>query len=148
MYFPSKKDIWMAIIIWLSIFVFIIPPIFAIEPIGVIMLPSILNNKLITMIIMIVPALLLSWIWFDTGYKIEESKIMVKSGPYRKTINIKEISSVRTTKNPFAAPALSMDKIEINYGNFEIVTISPKNKDEFIYQLQKRNPEIQIDNHF
>ncbi|WP_409991431.1 PH domain-containing protein [Paranoxybacillus vitaminiphilus] len=30
-------------------------------------------------------------------------------------MNIKEINSVRTTKNPFTAPALSMDKIEMNY---------------------------------
>jgi Bacterial PH domain len=146
MFFPSKKDLWMTIIIWSVILACIIPPILSIEPIGVIMLPSILDTKPVTTVIMVVPAILLAWIWFGTGYKIENSKLEIQSGPYKKTINIDEINKVRNTKNPFTAPALSMDKIEISYGKYEFITISPKNKEEFIRQLLKENPRIQLDN--
>jgi hypothetical protein len=39
-----------------------------------------------------------------------------------------------------------MDRIEISYGKYEFITISPKNKEEFIRQLLKVNPRIQLDN--
>jgi hypothetical protein len=86
MFFPSKKDLWMTIIIWSVILACIIPPILSIEPIGVIMLPSILDTKPVTTVIMVVPAILLAWIWFGTGYKIENSKLEIQSGPYKKLL--------------------------------------------------------------
>ncbi len=145
MYFPSKKDLWLTVIIWTIILVCIIPPILHIDPIGVFMLPTILDKEPIKSILMVGCGLFLSWLCFGTGYKIQDSKIRIKSGPYRKTINIKEIRKIRQTKNPFTAPALSMDRIEIYFGQFEMVTLSPKNKKEFIHLLLKENPHIQLD---
>lgn len=138
MFFPSKKDLWMAIIIWSVILACITPLMLTIEPIGVIMLPSMLDTKPVETVIMVVPAILLAWIWFGTGYKIENSKLAIQSGPYKKTIHLDEISKVRNTKHPFAAPALSMDRIEISYGKYEFITISPKSKEEFIRQLLRQ----------
>ncbi len=63
-------------------------------------------------------------------------------GPFKKKIRIEEIQSIRETKNPFSSPALSADKLEINYARFETVAISPKNKTEFVRQLLKQNPAI------
>ena len=39
-----------------------------------------------------------------------------------------------------------MNRIEINYGKYSTVQISPKNIDGFIKELKKNNPDIQIKN--
>ncbi|OMP67853.1 PH domain-containing protein [Domibacillus epiphyticus] len=146
MVFPSKKSIWMSLVIWIIILTCILPSILSIEPIGVIMLPEILNNKVITTIILLIPAIYLLWIWFGTRYEIQQSILNVHFGPYKKIIDIGTISTIRQTKNPFIDPALSGDKIEINYNEFETINISPKDKEAFLRQILKINPHIKIDN--
>jgi uncharacterized membrane protein YdbT with pleckstrin-like domain len=141
MYFPSKKGIWMTIICWLLAGIFIVPPILF-PNFGVFMLPSKIDTQLVKILITSVPALFILWIWFRTGYTINDSTLRIEYGPIKKTIILNEIKSIRKTKNPFIDLALSMDKIEINYGKFQTVSISPKNNVEFISQLLKRNSNI------
>ncbi|WP_045517197.1 PH domain-containing protein [Neobacillus niacini] len=38
--------------------------------------------------------------------------------------------------NPFVAPALSMNRIEINYGKYNTIQISPKELNLFVNELQ------------
>ncbi|NPC91294.1 PH domain-containing protein [Bacillus sp. WMMC1349] len=145
MVFPSKKSIWMSVVVWAIILACILPPILSIDPIGVIMLPEILNNKVITTIILLIPAIYLLWVWFGTRYEIQQSTLKVHFGPYKKIIDICAIKTIRRTKNPFIAPALSEDRIEINYNKFESIHISPKDKGAFVRQILKVNPHIQVD---
>ncbi len=60
-------------------------------------------------------------IWFGTGYKIEDAILK------------------------FRTPALSVDRLEILYGKFSVMDISPKNEKEFIRLLVTEKPHIQID---
>jgi len=135
----------MTITIWLLTFTFIIPPMLF-PDFGAYMLPDMLDTRLTRLMISFIPALLLLWIWFKTGYTVEEDIIKIEYGPIKRTVNIKEIRSIRGTRNPFIDPALSMDKLEINYARFHTIAIAPKNKDEFVRQLLKQNPNIQINN--
>ncbi len=57
-------------------------------------------------------------------------------------MNIEKIKSITKTNNPISAPAASFDRIEINYGEFNSVIISPKDKIGFIKELIKINPNI------
>ena len=41
-----------------------------------------------------------------------------------------------------SSPAASFDRIEITYGKFEEIIISPKHKLKFYEDLQKINPNI------
>lgn len=77
------------------------------------------------------------WGWFTTGYFIEEEKLIIQSGPLKKTIVISEIKKIVRTKNPLSAPALSMDRLEISYGKFEMALVSPKDRHQFIAKLKK-----------
>ncbi|WP_186673837.1 PH domain-containing protein [Sporosarcina sp. BP05] len=142
MYFPSKKDIWLAFIIWGVILSIILVYIFGGEPIGwqIITYKSVLGYIMSLLIIG-----LLLWLWFGTGYKVEEGFIKIRYGPFRNTVKIEEVKKLSATKNPLAAPALSIDRIEILHGKYNMAIVSPKNKTDFIRILVTENPDIQVD---
>ena len=123
MYFPSKKDIWLAFIIWGVILLIILIYIFGGEPIGwqIITYKSVLGY--ITSLLIIG---LLLWLWFGTGYKVEGGLIKIRYGPFRSTVKIEEVKKLSATKNPLAAPALSIDRIEILHGKYNMAIVSRK----------------------
>jgi len=131
LYFPSKKDTWLALVIW-----------------GVVILMGwqmvSYKSLLWSMLSLLIIAYLL-WLWFGTGYKIEGRVIKIRSGPLRRTVKITEITKISATKNPLSAHALSIDRIEIMYGKYDTAIISPKNKAHFINVLVTENPDIQVD---
>ncbi|WP_438317028.1 PH domain-containing protein [Sporosarcina sp. FA9] len=142
MYFPTKKDVWFSIIIWGFILFMILIYIFGGEPVGwqLITYKSIPGYIIGALIIT-----LLLWIWFGTGYKIEGEFLKVRYGPFKSKINIKEIKVIRRTKNPFTAPALSVDRLEIQFSKFDVINISPKSESQLIHSLLAINPHIQLD---
>ncbi|WP_017728225.1 PH domain-containing protein [Halalkalibacterium ligniniphilum] len=132
MYFPSKKDLWLSIIIWGTIGVCIIMPVIDREPFA--------------FFIGLPVALFMAWLWFTTGYTIEEKRLVIRYGPFKKVVMIAEISKINKVKNPMSAPALSMDRLKITYGKlFGFAVISPINQNKFVQVLVQKNPNIQLD---
>ena len=81
--------------------------------------------------------------FFNTTYKIEKEKLHIKCGFFKyKPVTIKEMKKVSKSSNIISSPAASFDRIEITYGKFEELIISPKHKTKFVEDLQKVNPEI------
>lgn len=141
LYFSSKKDVWFFLIIWGVIIFIILANLFDSEPIG---LQHITNNILEYIMGALIIGFLL-WLWFGTGYKLEEGLIKIYFGPFRSKIMIQEIKSLRKTKNPLSAPALSINRLEILYGQYNVTMISPKNENAFIRLLLNENPDIKLD---
>ena len=82
-------------------------------------------------------------LFFNTTYKIEKEKLHIKCGFFKyKPLTIKEMKKVSKSSNIISSPAASFDRIEITYGKFEELIISPKHKTKFVEDLQKVNPEI------
>lgn len=80
---------------------------------------------------------------FNTVYIVDHKTLRIKLGQITyKTIDIIKIKSITQTNSWISAPASSFDRIELKYGKFEEVIISPKDKKEFIEALLKINPEI------
>ncbi|MFP7487245.1 PH domain-containing protein [Priestia filamentosa] len=133
MYFKSKKDIWIYPVIWGAI-VACFTPIFVGEEYEVLFLT--------------VPfAILMIWIWFSTGYTVKSEHLILRNGPLKKDIPIKNIKSITRTFNPMASYALSINRLKIEYGTgFGFVLVSPINKQEFVTALKEINPRIQIEN--
>lgn len=131
--FQSKKDIWFAVLIWGVIILMIFMMIT--EQNIVVYIVGILNNAL------------LLWLWFDTSYKVNDEDLIVKSGPFKSTIDIKSIKKLRATKTLLAGPALSLsiNRIEIQYKRYDFVIVSPKEKNKFIESLLSKNKSIEID---
>jgi len=73
-----------------------------------------------------------------TTYTITSNSLRIRSGFFRWEIPIHNITGVKTTNDPSSSPALSLDRIRIEYGQAESVTISPINKEEFIRNLRER----------
>ena len=57
---------------------------------------------------------------------------------------IRDIKQISNTKNPIAAYALSLDRLEIVYGSHQTEIISPKDKEQFINLVTSKNPHIEI----
>lgn len=131
MYFPSKKGILLSIILWGSAFACFLP---------------ILTGRDYGTLFFSVPlAVFLLWSWFSTGYHIADGKLLIRSGPVKKSIAIHEIRSIARSRNPLASYALSMDRLEIIYGStFDMILISPKHQDQFIEMLKQIHPPIEI----
>ena len=134
MVFLSKKDTWMGIVIGALGLAFL----------WVLYHSTFVRLDILGIIVMVAMILLLSSIWFNTRYKIEGNQLQIKYGPIKKSIAIQEIKSIRRTKNPFVAPALSMNRVEINYGKYNTIQVSPKEIEEFVNELQNKNPNIQL----
>lgn len=80
-----------------------------------------------------------------TKYIVTDKEIIVKCPPfYNKKIPIHSITKVAKTRSLLSAPAPSLDRIEIHYGKYDTIIISPKNKVAFMKDLQSVNAEIVV----
>jgi hypothetical protein len=88
----------------------------------------------------------LAYLYVSTRYEITRNNTLrIRSGfLYNKEIYIRSIRNIRTTNNHYASPALSGDRLEIEFNRYERVQISPEGSNEFISQLRALNPRIQV----
>jgi len=103
---------------------------------------SILDKKWVAMIVIIITLIFLWYLFSTIRYKIEDSKLKIGSNL---NIDITTIWKISETYNLIAAPAASIDRLEIFYNKSESVLISPKDKKEFINSLLKINPDIKVE---
>ena len=139
MKFTSKKDWWLTAIIWTAM-------LFAIGSGGYALIketPS-LGDLLLTMTFTFLLPILILWLWLTTFYLVEEDNLIIKYGPFKKTIPLESIKSIKKTMNPLSSPALSLKRLDIEYGQYQNVLISPKDRDEFMEILSKRCPNAKI----
>ena len=130
MKFQSKKD-WWTYPLFLGIIIAVFIPLFT-------------DKDLTSFFIGVPVAGLILWIWFTTYYVIEKNSLVVRSAFIHKIIPVYEIKSIRRTFNPLSSPALSLDRLEIQYGNGKMVLISPDNREKFLEELEKLNHSIVI----
>ena len=89
----------------------------------------------------VVPILLIGmglplWLMLSTSYALSSGRLLIKSGPFKWVVPIESITGVMPTSNPLSSPALSLDRLQINYGNGASVMISPENKEQFLKDLE------------
>ena len=89
-------------------------------------------------------------------YTINDSTLIIKYAFFAKMkVGIDEIVKIREMNSLFSIPAiaLSLDRIEITYirynkydkyNEYDTITISPKNKHNFIQDLMSINPDIEV----
>jgi hypothetical protein len=80
---------------------------------------------------------------FNTYYTISGNWLLVKNSfVINKKIDINSIKKILPVKDMRSAPALSMDRLEIFYNQYDSVLISPEDQAEFIERLKAINGEI------
>ncbi|WP_289665850.1 PH domain-containing protein [Flavobacterium panacagri] len=80
-----------------------------------------------------------------TFYTIERDKLRIKCGFLIDfSIEIKNVKKISETFNVLSSPALSLDRLEILYGKYDTILISPKDKKRFIAAIKRINSEVEI----
>ena len=92
---------------------------------------------------LIAPILLLGaglplWVLVGTHYTFVDDELVVRSGPFRWRIALREVRSVAPTRSPLASPALSLARLCIEYGAGRSVMVSPVDKAAFLRELERR----------
>jgi hypothetical protein len=141
--YKSKVDNWLTVVAILPVVICII---FGFNQNDI---PSAITSIAISIIILA----FFVHLYFSTFYTIRNSKLNIKSSFYLYySIDIQSINKIEKSNSWEKAPALSMDRLEIKYNEkpavrynfYDSVIISPKNKKEFIEDLLKINPQIEV----
>jgi hypothetical protein len=75
------------------------------------------------------------WTLFGTRYELTPGRLRIRCGPFRWTVPLNEIRAVTPTRNPLSSPALSLDRIRIDYGRGSSVMISPRDQTRFLEDM-------------
>lgn len=85
------------------------------------------------------------YIFSTTYYLVDGRFLIVKSGfIINKKIDINMVKSIKETSSLISAPALSFDRLEVNWGKYTGIVISPREKHEFIEHMTSINPQIDV----
>ena len=91
---------------------------------------------------------LLIWILLDTRYVIKNSFLFYRSGPFRGRIDISKIDKIQYFSGLYPQvsmkPALDIKGYIITYNKQDDVYVSPKKSVDFIAELLKINPKIEV----
>jgi hypothetical protein len=99
---------------------------------------SLATLLLIVVLVVALPISLLA----ATHYTFEETVLRIRSGPFRWTIPLIEIQGVRPSRSLLSSPALSTDRLRIEYGKGKYILISPEDKEGFVRELESRRPGL------
>lgn len=140
MKFNSKVDNWLFITLWGTVLlcvwaIYQMLAGFFTQEVHVIAL--MLFFVLVAASGIILPLLVL----YRTYYVIKDDKLTVYGGFITWKIPLSSIRSVEPKRSWLSAPALSLDRLEIRYGRFGIVYVSPRDQEGFVNAL-KLNPTV------
>jgi hypothetical protein len=128
--FKSKIDWWFGLILVYPIFVSITAMIKG-EWIGLLGLVGVVGFILI--------------LSKTTQYIINENELIVKSTwIVNERIAISKITKIEKSNSILSSPALSLDRVLVRYNKYDEILISPKERQSFIDELLKINPNIEV----
>ncbi len=117
---------------------FFVPIIFAVVENG-------FNREFYILLAILIPSYtFILYVFFKTEYKIENEILKIKCGILvNKSIDIYSIKKISKTKSLISSPAPSFDRIEIRYGKFDEIIISPADKFSLANDLTLINKGIE-----
>lgn len=128
--FKSKIDWWFGLLLVYPIFMSV---------------KSMLLGEWVGLLGLSIVVVLILFFSKTTRYIINDNQLIVMSTwiVYER-IDISKITKIEKTNSILSSPALSLDRIRIRYNKYDEVLISPKVKKEFVDELLKVNPTIEI----
>lgn len=137
MKYPSKQDWWIILFAWIPMLATIVLGLYT-----MIEKASTFSEQILVFSSCIVVPLFFLWMMITTYYLIEEENLVIRFGPFKKIVPLASIKSVKKTMNPLSSPALSLKRLEISYNTYDMVLISPKDRDAFIQVLSERCEQL------
>jgi hypothetical protein len=132
-WYPSKIDWWLAPVLG-------VPPLAAV----VVCFASALTGSTPGLLVGVAMAVLVAGFYcgliFPMRYGLDDTHLVVRFGICRQRIPLADISEVKPTSNPLSAPALSLDRLRVRFGQgvFKAVLISPADRNHFLDELASR----------
>jgi hypothetical protein len=82
------------------------------------------------------------WVLLSTRYALSPQTLSVRSGPFSWNISLASITAVAPSSSNLSSPALSMDRLRIDYGGGKSLLISPRDQAKFLRELEalRRRP--------
>jgi hypothetical protein len=139
-FFSSKRDAWLVGILWLVILISVAGAIFV-----------------LTLSLSIVSLFVQEVMWFgmgaftlsilrSTNYTIKTDSLIVRSGPFKWTIQFNDIDEVVPSRKAWASAALSMDRLFVDHkGPAGGTYISPDDKQHFLETLADRASSLRLE---
>ena len=128
--FASKVDGWLLAVILGSAIVCLVATAPVLAAPGTVRWP-------IALVILVGVGLPL-WVLGSTRYTLMDAELRVRSGPFRWRVPLREVREITPTRDPLSSPALSLDRLRIDYGRGKWIMISPRDKELFIRELNAR----------
>lgn len=75
------------------------------------------------------------WVLLDTRYTVDATHLRIRSGPFRWAVPIAGIVRIVPTSSPLSGPALSLDRLRIEYGRGASVMVSPHDRTGFMQAI-------------
>ncbi len=77
----------------------------------------------------------------STYYLIDAGTLIIRSSIFSWRVPIADIRSITPTRSALSSPALSLDRLRIDYGR-KAIMVSPVDRHRFIESLRAINPSI------
>ncbi|MEO8681793.1 MAG: PH domain-containing protein [Vicinamibacterales bacterium] len=100
--------------------------------------PSGLSAALLLFLFVALSSLL--WV----SYTVSDAEIVVRQSVFRFTMPLDRVRALRATREFLAAPALSLDRIEIRTDRGMWLFVSPADRWGFVQAVQQRAPAIEL----
>lgn len=124
--FRSKVDTWLAVVLVAAI---------ALQIWGLVAVlranPSALVSGM-TVVMIAAGILLIASVLVRTHYTVSDGALRIVCGFFSWSIPVAEITRVTDSNNPISSPALSLDRLRIDYASTKYVLVSPKDKAGFL----------------
>ncbi len=83
-----------------------------------------------------------AWTMLGTRYTLTDEALLVRSGPLSWRIALREITRIEPTRDARSSPALSLDRLRIEYGRGRALMISPADKQRFLRDIAARRTRL------
>lgn len=140
MIFYPKRDRWLSILMWGVVVLLVLC---GLSPL--IIAGSGIIVGTFVFIIGFGMAALVAHIWTSIIYVFQDDGLFIRSWPTKEVIPYEAITSVTSIRSWLTQPAASSDRLEIKYGRFGSLHISPLEREKFLAELGQRCPHMSIE---
>ena len=131
--YDSKKDLWLVIVLWLVIITMLLSMFVSFKTM------SCRPAEIFVIGVETCGGILILWVLFGTFYRLDDTTLFIRSGPFSWRIERDQIREVKPSNSGISSPALSLDRVMIIYGDRNRkILVSPQSKDDFIAEIQSQ----------
>ncbi|GIP40320.1 hypothetical protein J31TS4_36000 [Paenibacillus sp. J31TS4] len=140
MRFAARRDRWLSVVIWATVALLLLSGLS----------PLVVGGAgwvggTILFLVCASFAWLTGSLWVATYYELGESELYIRIGPMARRIPYEQIRQAKPVRSWGSIAATSRQRVEILYGNYEVIYVSPLERELFLKELQKRSPRATIE---